>query len=219
MLYALLATRKESEVYELLKNATLSGQPANEDESVRLPELDLVRLIGSVRSHLQFVSRFGHDLRHVEDENGGHHFSYPEKLEEWLRLDAPGLSQTQVHDLFIADMDARNAAARRRNLEFVTSTDGIPDFHISTVSMLRAAFPSGLTIESADYNALCTFLHCEDYPFRAIAQILDFAFDLGYISVMNAIVFVGSEVWDAEVERIERLLTPHGLETWRREQD
>jgi hypothetical protein len=113
-------------------------------------------------------------------------------------------------------MEDRNGFFRRLNLEHVPSTDGIPSFFISSVKMLRAAFPSGMQLLSPDYNALITFLDHEDFPYRAIAQMLDFAFNLGYVNVLNELGFIEDQLLRLrEIRRMETLLLPHGLDAWR----
>ena len=82
--------------------------------------------------------------------------------------------------------------------------------------MLRAAFPTGMVIDSPDYTALWLFLEQEGCSPGAIAASLDFAFDLGYVEARNARGHVASaEERDREVARVEELLRPHGLEQWR----
>jgi len=113
-------------------------------------------------------------------------------------------------------MNDRNAFFRQMHLAHVLSTDGIPIFYLSGVRMLQASFPSGLVIDSADYNAICVFLDGEKYPHRAIAQILDFSFGLGYVEVLNAPGFIADgQLRQEERERVERLLAPNGLAAWR----
>src|SRR6185295_4949259 len=87
-------------------------------------------------------------------------------------------------------MEDRNAYFRRLLTQYVPTTDGIPDYYLSTVRMFRAAFPHGFPIDSPDYTAVCVFLDHEDFPHRAIARILDFSFDLGYVDVLNALGFI-----------------------------
>jgi hypothetical protein len=109
---------------------------------------------------------------------------------------------------------------RRLNTQHVRNTDGIPNFYLSSVKMFRAAFPNGLLIDSPDYTAVCVFLDHEDYPHRAIAQILDFSFDLDYVDVLNALGFIeDKEVRTREIARVEELLRPHGFEQWRSEDE
>lgn len=117
-------------------------------------------------------------------------------------------------------MEDRNAYFRRLNRQHVPTTDGVPDYYLSSVRMFRAAFPDGLPIDSPDYTAVCVFLDHEDYPHRSIAQILDFSFDLGYVDVLNALGFIeDNEVRVREIARVEKLLRPHGLEAWRSEDE
>jgi hypothetical protein len=117
-------------------------------------------------------------------------------------------------------MEDLNAYFRRINTQHVPTTDGIPDYYLLTVRMFRAAFPNGLPIDSADYTAACVFLDHEEYPHRAIAQILDFSFDLGYVDVLNALGFIeDNQARAREIARVEALLRPHGLDEWRREDE
>jgi hypothetical protein len=117
-------------------------------------------------------------------------------------------------------MEDRNAYFRRVNTQHVPTTGGIPNYYLSSVRMFRAAFPAGLEIDSPDYTAVCVFLDYEDYPHRAIAQILDFSFALGYVDVLNALGFIeDDEVRAREIARVEELLRPHGLEAWRSEDE
>jgi hypothetical protein len=112
----------------------------------------------------------------------------------------------------------RSAVFRLRRVLQGPATQGIPDNLRSTVRMLRGAFPNGLVIDSQDYNAVCAFLDHEEWPHRAIAHVLDFAFDLGYLDVVNAMGFVqGDDLRRTERARMERLLLPVGLNTWRDE--
>src|SRR5258706_2085838 len=114
-------------------------------------------------------------------------------------------------------MEDQNAYFRRLHTEHVATTDGIPNWYLTPVRMFRSAFPSGMAIDTPDYNASCAFISDEGYGYRQIAQILDFAFDMGYVDVLNNLGFVAPEVWKAEVARIEELVRPHGLEAWRLE--
>jgi hypothetical protein len=116
-------------------------------------------------------------------------------------------------------MEDRNAYFRRLNTQNVPTTDGIPNWYLSAVRMFRAAFPNGLVIDSPDYTAVCVFLDHEGYPYRAIAQILDFSFDLGYVDVLNAMGVLEDNVRAREIARIEELLLPHGLDAWRNEDE
>jgi len=116
-------------------------------------------------------------------------------------------------------MEDRNAYFRRLHTENVATTDGIPNWCLTPVRMFRAAFPTGLAIDSPDYDAVCAFLSAEGYGYRQIAQILDFSFNLGYVEVLNAMGLVAQETWDKEVARIEAQLRPHGLDTWRLEDE
>ncbi len=117
-------------------------------------------------------------------------------------------------------MEDRNAYFRRLNTERVPTTDGIPDYYLSTVRMFRATFPGGFAVDSPDYTAVCVFLNHEGYGYRQIAQILDFSFDLGYFTVLNVLGSIQDDVRrQAEIRRVEGLLEPHGLAGWRLEDE
>jgi len=97
----------------------------------------------------------------------------------------------------------------------VPCTDGIPNYLISTVQLLRAACPDGLEIDTPEYVDLFAFLDAEDCTHRAIATAMEFAFDLDYYDVMAS--WPQTDDWpipDA-IQRAELRLTPHGLEEWR----
>lgn len=55
------------------------------------PPLEVVKIISAVRSHLQFLDRYGEGRAHVI-ENGVHHFAFPDEFSRWLEIDAPGLT-------------------------------------------------------------------------------------------------------------------------------
>ena len=83
----------------------------------------------------------------------------------------------------------------------------------STVQMLRTGFPSGIVIDSPDYNAIWAFFDRETWPDRAVASVLDFAFNLGYVTVLNAKGWIEDEALrEREVLRIEQILSPLGLD-------
>jgi len=113
-----------------------------------------------------------------------------------------------------------NAYYRRLSTQHVPTTDGIPNWYLTPVRIFRAAFPERLEIDSPDYTAVCVFLDHEDYPHRAIAQILDFSFGLGYVNVLNSMGYIeDAALREQEIARIERVLTPHGLADWRNEDE
>jgi hypothetical protein len=117
-------------------------------------------------------------------------------------------------------VEDHNAYFRQINTQHVPTTDGIPNYYLSSVRMFRSAFPNGLQIDSPDYTAACAFLDHEGYPHRAIAQILDFSFGLGYVDVLNALGFIEDDKIRArEIGRIEELFGPRGLESWRSEDE
>jgi len=116
-------------------------------------------------------------------------------------------------------MEDQNAYFRRLHTQHVATTDGIPNGYLTPVRIFRSAFPNGIAINTPDYNALCAFVSDEGYGHRQIAQILDFAFDLGYVNVLNNLGLVAPEAWKKEIARIEEVLRPHGLEAWRLEDE
>lgn len=117
-------------------------------------------------------------------------------------------------------LEERNAFFRTMRLLSGSSTDGIPDNLRITVQMLRDAFPEGIQVGSSNYNALCAFLDSEAWPHRAIAHALDFAFDLGYLSVLNNLGTIpDAPIRQVEINRVQELLSPHGLVAWRSESE
>jgi hypothetical protein len=113
-------------------------------------------------------------------------------------------------------IEERNSYFRTLHLLAEPSTNGVPDSLLSTVRMLRGGFPLGVDIGSQDYDALCEFLRQEGWPDRALSSVLDFSFDLGYVSVLNAIGWIENvAVREQELQRIEQLLSHLGLEPWR----
>ena len=115
-------------------------------------------------------------------------------------------------------MGSANSYHRRELRKHVPCTDGIPNYLLSTVTLLRSSFPEGMEIGSADYFALWSLLDNEGFTFRAIATALDFAFGLGYVEVYGAYGKIeGEERRRAEIIRVESLLEPHGLDKWRAE--
>ena len=111
-------------------------------------------------------------------------------------------------------MARSNDSFRGDVLSAVPATDGIPDYLLRTVRMLRAAFPTGLAVDSPDYTALWLFLEQEGCSPNAIATALHFAFHFGYVEARNARGRVRTvEERDREIARAEELLRPHGLGT------
>ena len=108
---------------------------------------------------------------------------------------------------------------RRELRKAVPCTDGVPNYLLPTVRILRAAFPAGMVIDSPDYRALWSFLDHEQFTPGAVATALDFAFDLGYVEVFNAYAVIEDDALrEREIARVEELLRPHGLEQWRAEE-
>lgn len=107
----------------------------------------------------------------------------------------------------------------RRELEKYTKVlKGIPLYLQSTVNMLRLSFPLSLEIDSENYFALWSFLENEQFTNRAIATVMDYAFDLNYLEVLNSYGGIPkSKKRDKEIERIKNILEKFGLEEWRNE--
>ena len=116
-------------------------------------------------------------------------------------------------------MRRSNSSFRRELLKHVPSTGGVPDYLLSTVRLLRAAFPEGMVIDSPDYRALWSFLDQEGFTHRAVATAMDFAFDAGYVKVLNAYAVIEDRALRRqEISRVEELMRPHGLDQWRSEE-
>jgi hypothetical protein len=114
-----------------------------------------------------------------------------------------------------------NEYFRTRRLAMGPRTDGIPEELIATVQLLRSAFPSGVEVGSAECDALWAFLEGEGWPSWASGHALDFAFDLGFMSVMRAYRWNDSGPAagpdkDAAA-RVVALLAPEALDRWRQE--
>ena len=62
------------------------------------PPLETVKLVSAVRSHLQFLDRFG-SATHHQIVDGMHYFAYPDRFEEWLEADAPGVNGEELRSL------------------------------------------------------------------------------------------------------------------------
>jgi hypothetical protein len=123
-----------------------------------------------------------------------------------------------MHPQFGSSLEERNAYFRQLRLLQGPYTDGIPDDLWSTVKMLRQAFPSDIAVDTKDYDAVCAFLDHEVWPHRAIAHAFDFAFDLGYVTVLNVMGGIADEkVRAQELSRMECLFLPLGLNAWRKE--
>jgi hypothetical protein len=63
---------------------------------VELAPVAETKLVAAARGHLAFIAQFGVERSHVITGEGAHHFSSPEKFEEWLRNGAPGVSLSEV---------------------------------------------------------------------------------------------------------------------------
>ncbi len=64
--------------------------------ALELAPIAETKLVAAARNHLEFVSKFGFERSHVTTEGGTHHFAYPEKFEEWVRIGAPGVSLAEL---------------------------------------------------------------------------------------------------------------------------
>jgi hypothetical protein len=62
------------------------------------PPLKTVKLVSAVRSHLEFLDRFGSATTH-QIVDGIHHFAYPHEFEQWLDADAPGVNVEELRHL------------------------------------------------------------------------------------------------------------------------
>lgn len=86
-------------LYDLLRGASAHNRERHAADKDPLPPIDLTKIVGAVRDHLYFVSKFGDGKTHVID-NGRHYFAYPEKFDEWLRIDAPGIHFDDLERLY-----------------------------------------------------------------------------------------------------------------------
>ena len=88
----------ERELWKLV----LGISPHNRKEAIVpsvVPEdIETLKLFGAARSHLHFIANFGRDKSHVIDGDT-HYFSHPEKFNEWLMRDAPGVLEEDVDRL------------------------------------------------------------------------------------------------------------------------
>lgn len=63
-------------------------------------------------------------------------------------------------------MARSNTYFRRDLLNHTPSTGGVSDYLLSTVGMLKAAFPAGVVIDSPDYRAVWSFLDHQQFTHR-----------------------------------------------------
>ena len=99
MITWLLKNGHERDLYDLLVGASPYNQRIGSDVVQDTPSIELTKLVGLVREHLYFLSKFGEGKTHVID-NELHYFSYPNKLSEWLMLDAPGVHEKDLDRLY-----------------------------------------------------------------------------------------------------------------------
>ena len=100
--------------------------------------------------------------------------------------------------------------------EMLPCTDGIPNHHVSTVNILRSAYPDGLQLGSENFVALFAFLDDDGFSHRAIAEVVEFAFDIDYYDVVAGWP-LGNREYQPEIQSVEQRLAPHGLAQWRAE--
>lgn len=62
------------------------------------PPLKTIKLVSAAKCHLEFLDRFGSGTTH-QIVDGMHHFAYPDKFEEWLGADAPGVNVEELRRL------------------------------------------------------------------------------------------------------------------------
>jgi hypothetical protein len=62
------------------------------------PPLKTVKLVSAVRSHLEFLDLFGSTTAH-QIVDGMHYFAYPDRFQEWLDADAPGVNVEELRRL------------------------------------------------------------------------------------------------------------------------
>ncbi|WP_157798621.1 hypothetical protein [Dyella ginsengisoli] len=99
MIKSLLENGHERDVYDLLMGVSTFSRRDRQEAKAEQPTIELTKLVGAVREHLLFISKYGTGKSHVI-EDGSHHFSYPDKLSEWLSLDAPGIYEDDLESLY-----------------------------------------------------------------------------------------------------------------------
>ncbi|GAB2552368.1 hypothetical protein GCM10027065_23870 [Rhodanobacter koreensis] len=102
MIESLLEGGHEKDLYDLLMGVSTFNRKNRPEVKAELPTIELTKLVGAVREHLLFISKYGASKSHVI-EDGRHHFAYPGKLSEWLNLDAPGIYEDDLESLYNSD--------------------------------------------------------------------------------------------------------------------
>lgn len=88
----ILSAGREGDLYDLLIGTSPLTEQAKWGQDM---PLEIVKLVSAVKRQLLFVSKYGYGRKHVE-ENGTHYFSHPEKIDEWLKKGAPGITQEEL---------------------------------------------------------------------------------------------------------------------------
>jgi hypothetical protein len=102
MIKSLLESGHEKDLYDLLMGISTFNRKDRSEIKAEPPTIELTKLVGAVRAHLLFISKYGVSKSHVI-ENSHHHFAHPEKLSEWLSLDAPGIYEDDLESLYNND--------------------------------------------------------------------------------------------------------------------
>jgi hypothetical protein len=101
MIESLLEEGRAQELFDLLRGASVHNHRRPLEVGTAPPSVEITRLVGVARLHLEFVAKYGRDKTHV-CENGAHFFSYPDRFAEWLSRDAPGIDEADLGQLYTA---------------------------------------------------------------------------------------------------------------------
>lgn len=99
MIRSLLERGYARDLYDLLMGVSIFNRKGRSEVKSEPPTIELTKLVGTVRSHLLFISKYGESKSHVI-ENDAHHFAYPDRFVEWLCLDAPGIYEDDLESLY-----------------------------------------------------------------------------------------------------------------------
>jgi hypothetical protein len=96
-------------------------------------------------------------------------------------------------------------------------TRRFPPWLLTTYEMLRSAFPQG--VPDGTYWPLLALLG-QNMAQRALADVLALYTGKEYATVYNDVLRVQSATPDgAEMDKMERILAPHGYQDWLREEE
>ena len=95
LIRGLIAAGRTRELRDLLRGLSPFSDRSPKG-ALELAPVAETKLVAAARNHLEFVSEFGFERSHVVTDGGKHHFAYPEKFEEWIRIGAPGVSLVEL---------------------------------------------------------------------------------------------------------------------------